>query len=45
MISESGTTATVELNDYSELDLIKVTGLTWKPSLPASITVSDVTKK
>ena len=45
MISESGTTAAVKLVDYSELDLIKVTGLTWSPALPASFVVSDVAKK
>ena len=45
MISESSTTAAVKLVDYSELDLIKITGLTWTPALPASFVVSDIVKK
>ena len=45
MISESSTTAAVKLVDYSELDLIKITGLTWSPALPASFVVSDIAKK
>ena len=44
MISESSTKAAVELTDYSELDLIKVKSLTWKPDLPASFIVSEVIK-